>query len=108
MGWVVHGHRLYSLVIIHRINIAHITGIEPENNPPVARDSDTPESPQVPPQWMQSVTWQIDRCRGLRHIEQTKSCFNLINKGGIDPASITVFIQPLQSSVAEALNHDSL
>jgi hypothetical protein len=57
---------------------------------------------------MQPVTRQIDSFRGLRHIEQAQSCFNLINKGGIYPASITALIQPLQSSVAETLNHDSL
>ncbi len=37
------------LVIVNQINIAHITVIEPENNPPVARDSDAPEPPQVTP-----------------------------------------------------------
>src|SRR4030095_7554237 len=108
MGWVFHGHRCYSLVIVNQIHIAHITVIEPENNPPVARDSDAPESPQVTPQRMQPVTRQIDSFRGLRHIEQTKSRFNLIDQGRINPASVTAFVQPLQSSVAEALNHDSL
>jgi hypothetical protein len=57
---------------------------------------------------MQPVTRQIDIFRGLRHIEQTKSRFNLIDKGRINPASVTAFVQPLQSSVAEALNHDAL
>ena len=103
MGWAFHSHRFYSLVIVNQINIAHITVIEPENNPPVARDSDAPEPPQVTPQRMQPVTRQIDGFRGLRHIEQTKSRFNLIDKGRINPASVTAFVQPLQSSVAEAL-----
>ena len=83
MGWVFHGHRFYSLMIINQINIAHIVVIEPENNPPVARNSDAPEPPQVTQQQMQPVTRQIDSFRGLRHIEQTKSRFNLIDKGRI-------------------------
>jgi hypothetical protein len=108
MGWVFHGHRFYSLVRINPIYIAHITVIEPENNPPVARNSDAPEPPQVTPQRMQPVTRQIDRFRGLRHIEQTKSRFNLLDKDRMNPAAVTAFVQPLQPSVAEALNYDSL
>ena len=53
MRWVLHRHRLFSLVIIDQIDIAGVTTLEPEDHAPVAGHGDRPETSEIALEAMQ-------------------------------------------------------
>ena len=80
--------------------------VEAENDAPVARDADRPESRQIALQGMQPVSGQV-HVGGLGRLVQTgKDAFHLVGLLGRHPAPIPLLIEELQPLVSKSNDHE--
>ena len=79
--------------------------LEPENNSPVRPDGHGPISPEIALERVKAIAGKVEGLWRRRHIESDKNIFNPVQKIGPDAAAVAAFIQPLQTTMLEALNH---
>ena len=92
-------------MVIDEINVVHVTSFKPKGDPPVASNRNAPKSSSVPPEWMQSVSRQVEIARFVGGIQVRQGESDSVQLVCCYPAGVVSLIEPSQPSMAKRTNH---
>src|ERR1700722_9977666 len=92
-------------MVVHKIDIACVTGFEAEDDAPVRPHGDRPESTKVAPQRMRAERMNVQVFRPRRRVQCTEDKSNSPGVLGRHTARIVVLVEASQAPVATARDH---
>lgn len=92
-------------VVVHQIYVCGVSALEPENDAPVARDIDGVVASQSTLQRMQPISGTAQMLEAICRRDVGEYQFYPLEVLRMNPASITSFVQALQSAMPEANDH---
>jgi trehalose-6-phosphate synthase len=93
-------------VIVQEINIVEFSIRETKNNAPIRPHRHRPIPLQVTPQWMQSITCQIQFLQTARQAQGIQQDANAVQHFGRQFPAFTPMVKAFQTFVPETENHE--
>jgi hypothetical protein len=94
-----------SSVIVDQVDIERMTGLEAEDDPPVARYGDCPKAFHVSPEGVKLEAREIHLLRFVGFVEASEDTPDLVHPVGGKTSSVVLFIEPLEPPMPEAPDH---
>jgi hypothetical protein len=92
-------------MVVSQFNVKRIFSFKAEDDAPIGTDGHGPESLQVTLQRVQAIAGQVESLRRRCGIENRKDPLHGVQQVWPYPASVTAFIEALETSMFEAPNH---
>jgi hypothetical protein len=83
-------------VIINQLNVKDLSILEPENDPPVGANGDSPESFAVTFELMQAIAGEIESVGRSRGVERGQNIFDSLDEVCPDLTAVVTLEKPFQ------------